>query len=108
MFPPCRPYPHLPRQLWRLLLRRAQGVLGRDGGAAANDPNTTAAREEETAAGASLLSRGMIPLPLLDEVMGFDADEALRARRQLQQQEAVSIFLLYNKVCLPPKLRSCE
>ena len=80
-------------QLWRLLLRRAQEVLGRGGSAAGEDPSTTTAREEETAAAGSLLSRGMIPLPLLDDVMGFDADEALRARRQLQQQEAVSVLL---------------
>eukprot|EP00903_Cladosiphon_okamuranus_P021359 g19629.t1 len=82
------------RVLWRLLLGRAQEVLGRTGSANGDDPhanrNTMAARQEETAAVAatSLLSRGMIPLPLLDQVMGFDAEEALRVRRQLQQQEA--------------------
>eukprot|EP00752_Nemacystus_decipiens_P009109 g8133.t1 len=77
------------RLLWRLLLRRAQEILGRGGSTPGDDdPNTAAAREGETAAAAHLLSRGMIPLPLLDDVMGFDADEALRVRRQLQQREA--------------------
>lgn len=101
-FPPSTfllPSP-LSRQLWRLLLRRTQEVLGRGDSAAAGDPSTTTAREEETAAAANLLSRGMIPLPLLDDVMGFDADEALRARRQLQQQEAVSIFFV-GRVFMP-------
>lgn len=84
--------PHPCRQLWRLLLRRAQEALGRGGSAAGDDPNTAAARQAETAAAADLLSRGMIPLPLLDQVAGFDADEALRVRRQLQQLEAVSTF----------------
>ena len=41
------------------------------------------------------LERGIIPLPLLDDVMGFNADEALRTRQQLQQQEEVGDFTFF-------------
>lgn len=72
------------RQLWRLLLRRAQVVHGRG---KADDKEQ--ACEEDTN---RFLERGIIPLPLLDDVMGFNADEALRTRRQLQQQREVKYF----------------
>lgn len=66
------------------------------GGMVAAEPGTatatTGANEAEAQATANLLARGMIPLPLLDAVVGFDADEALRARRELQQMEAVSCW----------------
>lgn len=39
-----------------------------------------------------ILDSGLIPLPILDRVMGFDAEEALRVRRELQQQRAVRIW----------------
>lgn len=74
------------RQLWRLLLRRAQEILRRNGGDAQN--------KAQGVPTAGLLERGMIPLPLLDNVMGFDADEALRVRRQLLLQQAVSTVFI--------------
>lgn len=76
-----------------------QELIGRgggdnSGGRVADEPGesttATGAEDAEAEATAKLLARGMVPLPLLDEVIGFDADEALRARRQLQQMEAVS------------------
>lgn len=69
------------RQLWRLLLRRAQVVHGRS---KADDKEHAHGEDTDR-----FLERSIIPLPLLDDVMGFNADEALRTRRQLQQQEAV-------------------
>ncbi|CBN76965.1 hypothetical protein Esi_0024_0119 [Ectocarpus siliculosus] len=76
------------RMLWRLLLRRGQETLGRSCGVMADgsDPDRTEHEEEEAnGAAAGLLAQGMIPLPLLDAVMGFDAEQALHARRQLQR-----------------------
>ncbi|CAM9522014.1 unnamed protein product, partial [Ectocarpus sp. 8 AP-2014] len=76
------------RMLWRLLLRRGQETLGRSRGVMADesDPDRTEHEEEEAnGAAAGLLGQGMIPLPLLDAVMGFDAEQALHARRQLQR-----------------------
>ncbi|CAN0353165.1 unnamed protein product, partial [Ectocarpus sp. 12 AP-2014] len=76
------------RMLWRLLLRRGQETLGRSRGVMADgpDPDRTEHEEEEAnGAAAALLAQGMIPLQLLDAVMGFDAEQALHARRQLQR-----------------------
>lgn len=71
-------------QLWRLLLRRAQDVVGR-GKDGSGDGEVARGVESSSC----LLERGMMPLPLLDDVMGFDATEALRVRRQLQQERVV-------------------
>ncbi|CAN0114835.1 unnamed protein product, partial [Ectocarpus sp. 12 AP-2014] len=76
------------RMLWRLLLRRGQETLGRSRGVMADGPHpdrTEHEEEEANGAAAALLAQGMIPLPLLDAVMGFDAEQALHARRQLQR-----------------------
>ncbi|CAM9646286.1 unnamed protein product [Hapterophycus canaliculatus] len=88
------------RVLWRLLLRRASELLEHGGdrdnssGMVSSELGSVAAatraKEAKAEATGKLLARGMIPLSLLDAVVGFDADEALRARRQLQQLEAVS------------------
>lgn len=72
--------PHI-SQLWRLLLSRAQDVLRRDN-----------ADSKDKAAITRILDSGLIPLPILDKVMGFDAEEALRVRRELQQQKAVRFW----------------
>lgn len=67
-------------------MRRAQQIYPREG---PDGDGSGGNREPEGVSG--LLGRGMIPLPVLDDVMGFDAEKTLRARRQAYQTAVRSV-----------------
>lgn len=63
----------MPLQLWGILLRRANECLE--------------AYEREGSQASRLVERGIVPLSLLREVMGFNMQNALHVPRRRQQQQ---------------------